>query len=71
LKFDDLIDLCIPRGGNKLVRHIKEATHIPVLGHADGVCHVFIDQLADEKMALDIVVDCKYCRLVFFSDFFL
>ena len=43
LKCDNYINLIIPRGGNKLVKFIKENTKIPVLGHADGICHIFVD----------------------------
>lgn len=43
LKLDDVIDLVIPRGGNALVSHIQANTKIPVLGHADGICHIFVD----------------------------
>ncbi|KAK4717961.1 hypothetical protein R3W88_016299 [Solanum pinnatisectum] len=56
---DDVIDLVIPRGSNKLVSQIKAATKIPVLGHADGICHVFIDKSADLDMAKRIVLDAK------------
>lgn len=59
LKQDKYIDLIIPRGGNKLVRFIKENTKIPVLGHADGICHIFVDKSADYKKALNIIVDAK------------
>lgn len=59
LKLDDVIDLVIPRGSNKLVSQIKESTKIPVLGHADGVCHVFVDKYADIKKAERIIVDAK------------
>ncbi|KAI4967328.1 hypothetical protein ZWY2020_028384 [Hordeum vulgare] len=59
LKLDDVIDLVIPRGSNKLVAQIKASTKIPVLGHADGVCHVYIDKSADMDMAKRIVVDAK------------
>lgn len=59
LGMNDYIDLIIPRGGNALVKFIKENTKIPVLGHADGICHVYIDETADLKMATDIVVDAK------------
>eukprot|EP00249_Psilotum_nudum_P023508 c28901_g1_i2 orf=755-3061(-) len=59
LKLDDAIDLVIPRGSNKLVSQIKESTKIPVLGHSDGVCHVFIDKSADMKKAKRIVLDAK------------
>ena len=59
LKCDKYINLIIPRGGNKLVKYIKENTKIPVLGHADGICHIFIDDTADIDMAIKIVTDAK------------
>lgn len=59
LDMKDYINLIIPRGGNSLVKFIQENTKIPVLGHADGVCHIFIDETADLKMATDIVIDAK------------
>lgn len=59
LTCDKYINLIIPRGGNKLVKYIKENTKIPVLGHADGICHIFIDESADLEMAQKIIVDAK------------
>nr|AML23859.1 Delta1-pyrroline-5-carboxylate synthetase [Kosteletzkya pentacarpos] len=59
LKLDDVIDLVIPRGSNKLVSQIKNSTKIPVLGHADGICHVYIDKSAKLDMAKQIVLDAK------------
>jgi glutamate-5-semialdehyde dehydrogenase len=59
LKMDDLIDLVIPRGSNQMVRTIQQSTKIPVLGHADGVCHVYIDEFADVDKAVRITVDSK------------
>ena len=59
LKEDALIDLIIPRGSNAFVRYIMDNSRIPVLGHADGVCHVYVDGTADLDMAVDIAVDSK------------
>jgi glutamate-5-semialdehyde dehydrogenase len=62
LDLDQEIDLLIPRGSNAFVKHIMDNTNIPVLGHADGICHVYIDRLADLAMAERICVDsiCQY-----------
>jgi glutamate-5-semialdehyde dehydrogenase len=59
LELDDYIDLIIPRGSNAFVRFIMEHTHIPVLGHADGICHLYIDRGADAAMAVRLAVDSK------------
>ena len=59
LSMDKYIDLIIPRGGNSLVKFIKENTKIPVLGHADGICHIFIDESADFEKAKRVVIDSK------------
>ncbi|KAK8570635.1 hypothetical protein V6N13_103039 [Hibiscus sabdariffa] len=59
LKLDDVIDLVIPRGSNSLVSKIKSSTKIPVLGHADGVCHVYVDKSANTDMAKKVVLDAK------------
>jgi glutamate-5-semialdehyde dehydrogenase len=59
LALDDDIDLVIPRGGYDLVKHVKAKTRIPVLGHAEGVCHVYVDRAADAEMAAAIVLDAK------------
>ena len=55
----DLVDLVIPRGSRSLVEHIQANTRIPVLGHADGICHIFVDEHVDEGMALSIIEDAK------------
>ena len=59
LDLDDCIDLVIPRGGNELVQHIMANTKIPVMGHADGICHVYVDRWADLEKADRIVLDAK------------
>ncbi|KAI0856426.1 glutamate-5-semialdehyde dehydrogenase [Xylaria cubensis] len=59
LDLDQFIDLVIPRGSNELVRYIKSNTKIPVLGHADGLCSIFLEQSADHKMAAGVIVDSK------------
>ena len=59
LECDKYINLIIPRGGNNLVKFIKENTKIPVLGHADGICHIFVDKSADLSMAQRVVTDAK------------
>lgn len=63
LALDDRIDLIIPRGSNEFVRHIMASTNIPVLGHADGLCHVYVASDADLDMAVRITVDSK-CQYV-------
>lgn len=59
LNQDKYIDLIIPRGGNSLVKFVKENTKIPVLGHADGICHIFTDESADFEKAKKIIIDAK------------
>lgn len=59
LKEDTLIDLIIPRGSNSFVRYIMDNSRIPVLGHSDGICHVYVDRDADLQTALDVSVDSK------------
>ena len=59
LSMDQYIDLLIPRGSNSFVQYIKENTKIPVLGHASGICHIFIDESADIDMAVKVALDSK------------
>lgn len=59
LKLDGLVDLIIPRGSNALVRFIQDNTRIPVLGHADGICHLYVDAAADLDQALRVAIDAK------------
>ena len=59
LRLDGIVDLIIPRGSNELVRYIQDNTRIPVLGHADGICHLYIDSEVDLSQALTISIDSK------------
>ncbi|PSB60822.1 glutamate-5-semialdehyde dehydrogenase [filamentous cyanobacterium CCP1] len=59
LHLDQYVDLIIPRGSNSFVRFVQENTRIPVLGHADGICHLYIDQTADLQKAISIAIDAK------------
>ncbi|KAI0349538.1 gamma-glutamyl phosphate reductase [Trametes cingulata] len=59
LDLDQYIDLVIPRGSNSLVKNIQNNTRIPVMGHADGLCSVYVDESADIRKAVLIVVDSK------------
>jgi delta-1-pyrroline-5-carboxylate synthetase len=59
LSLDKLIDLVIPRGSSRLVNEIKQKSKIPVMGHSEGICHVYIDQAACPRKALNVVVDAK------------
>ena len=65
LELDEYIDLIIPRGSNAFVRYIMDNTRIPVLGHAEGVCHVFVDGEADLEKAVRIAFDskCQYAAV--------
>jgi len=59
LQLDEYVDLIIPRGSNEFVRYVQENTRIPVLGHADGICHLYIDSAAELQKAVEITVDAK------------
>lgn len=59
LKCHESVDLIIPRGSNQFVQYIMANSKIPVMGHADGVCHVYVDAAADVKKAVPIVIDSK------------
>ncbi|MEK6709173.1 MAG: glutamate-5-semialdehyde dehydrogenase, partial [Nitrospinota bacterium] len=56
---DDAIGLIVPRGSNAFVRHIKSRSRIPVLGHAEGICHLYVDRAAGLDMAVSLAVDAK------------
>lgn len=59
LAMDDYVDLIIPRGSNAFVRFVQDNTRIPVLGHADGLCHLYVDAAADLEKATAIALDAK------------
>lgn len=59
LQLDHYVDLIIPRGSNDFVRFVQNHTRIPVLGHAEGICHLYVDQAADISQAVEIAVDAK------------
>jgi glutamate-5-semialdehyde dehydrogenase len=59
LKLDQWVDLIIPRGSNSFVQFVQNNTRIPVLGHADGICHLYVDQAANLDQAIAIAVDAK------------
>ncbi|MBR7015572.1 MAG: glutamate-5-semialdehyde dehydrogenase [Lachnospiraceae bacterium] len=59
LTCDKEVDLLIPRGSNAFVRYIMDHTKIPVMGHADGICHIFVDKDADQDKAIRVIIDAK------------
>lgn len=59
LQLDRYVDLIIPRGSNSFVRYVQDHTTIPVLGHAEGICHIYVDQTAQIQQAIEICVDSK------------
>ena len=59
LKCDREVDLLIPRGSNAFVRYIMDNTKIPVMGHADGICHIYVDRNCDDELALKVIADAK------------
>jgi glutamate-5-semialdehyde dehydrogenase len=59
LRCEGSVDLIVPRGSNALVRYVRQRTSIPVLGHAEGICHVYVDAAADVERALAVTLDAK------------
>jgi len=59
LQLDQYVDLIIPRGSNAFVRFVQQNTTIPVLGHADGICHLYVDRAANVEQAVAIAIDAK------------
>jgi glutamate-5-semialdehyde dehydrogenase len=62
LTLSDDIDLLIPRGGENLIKHVTQHSRIPVIQHYKGVCHLYVDKMADQKKALDILQNGKVQR---------
>src|ERR1051326_1389674 len=62
LSLTQYVDLCMPRGGEGLIRAVAECSKVPVIKHYKGVCHVYVDRDADLKMAEDIVMNAKVQR---------
>src|SRR5258708_5493821 len=62
VRLDDLIDLCIPRGGEGLIRYVAEHARVPVIKHYKGVCHIFVHASADIELALAIIENAKVQR---------
>jgi glutamate-5-semialdehyde dehydrogenase len=59
LAMHDLVDMVIPRGSKSLVEYVQANTRIPVLGHSEGICHIYVDRAADQQLALRIIADAK------------
>jgi glutamate-5-semialdehyde dehydrogenase len=59
LAMHSLVDMVIPRGSKQLVEYVQSHTRIPVLGHAEGVCHIYVDRAADQELALRVIDDAK------------
>ncbi|MDD5921956.1 MAG: glutamate-5-semialdehyde dehydrogenase, partial [Eubacteriales bacterium] len=59
LECDGTVDLLIPRGSNAFVRYIMDHTKIPVMGHSDGICHIYADKACDIEKAIPVCVDAK------------
>lgn len=59
LAMHDLVDMVIPRGSKSLVEYVQANTRIPVLGHSEGVCHIYVDRAADQQLALRVIDDAK------------
>ncbi|HTU60266.1 MAG TPA: glutamate-5-semialdehyde dehydrogenase, partial [Polyangiales bacterium] len=59
LSMRDVVDMVIPRGSKALVEYVQANTRIPVLGHSEGVCHIYVDRAADQELALHVIEDAK------------
>ena len=58
-KMNNLIDVIIPRGGKNLVKKVQDISNVPIIGHLEGICHTFVDQQANLKMATNIIYNAK------------
>ena len=61
-KMSDYIDVVVPRGGKGLVKKVQESAKIPVIGHLDGICHIYVDESSDPSTASNIVTNAKLRR---------
>jgi len=59
LAMHDLVDMVIPRGSKSLVEYVQANTRIPVLGHSEGICHIYVDRAADQELSLRVIADAK------------
>lgn len=59
LALHDLVDMVIPRGSKSLVEYVQANTRIPVLGHSEGICHIYVDRAADQELSLRVIDDAK------------
>jgi len=59
LAMHDLVDMVIPRGSKSLVEYVQANTRIPVLGHSEGICHIYVDRAADQELAIRVIDDAK------------
>ena len=62
LKMDKYIDVLVPRGGKELIKTVRKNSNIPVFSHLDGICHTYIDEFANKKMAINITYNAKMRR---------
>jgi glutamate-5-semialdehyde dehydrogenase len=62
LQLSDIVDLAIPRGGEGLIRFVAEHARVPVIKHYKGVCHLYVDRVADPALALNLLIDGKTTR---------
>ena len=59
IRLPDYVDLVIPRGSNEFVQFLMKKSDVPVLGHADGICHIYVDKAADTRNGKQNLYECK------------